>query len=58
MSIKIKNELKEVIIYGGLTMVKQRLTVGTKECISQYIMHVKMSIQLSIPTLSIQASLE
>ncbi|RKX84972.1 MAG: class II aldolase/adducin family protein [Spirochaetes bacterium] len=29
MSIKIKNELKEVIIYGGLTMVKQRLTVGT-----------------------------
>ena len=44
MSIKIKNELKEVIIYGGLTMVKQRLTVGTKECISQYIMHVKMSI--------------
>ena len=29
MSEKVKEELKELVVYGGLTMVKQRLTVGT-----------------------------
>jgi L-fuculose-phosphate aldolase len=29
MPVKIKEELKELIVVGGLTMVKQRLTVGT-----------------------------
>ena len=29
MSEKIKDELKELVVVGGVTMVKQRLTVGT-----------------------------
>jgi len=29
MSEKVKEELKELVVYGGLTMIKQRLTVGT-----------------------------
>lgn len=29
MPVKIKEELKELVVVGGLTMVKQRLTVGT-----------------------------
>jgi len=29
MPVKIKEELKELVVVGGVTMVKQRLTVGT-----------------------------
>ena len=29
MSVKVKNELKEVVVFGGRSMVKNRLTVGT-----------------------------
>ena len=29
MSERVEEELKELAVYGGLTMVKQRLTVGT-----------------------------
>lgn len=29
MPVKIKEELKELVVVGGLTMIKQRLTVGT-----------------------------
>jgi L-fuculose-phosphate aldolase len=29
MSEKVKDELKEMVVVGGVTMVKQRLTVGT-----------------------------
>jgi hypothetical protein len=34
MSCRIKSELKDLVVYGGLAMLKRRLTSGTWSSIS------------------------